>query len=63
MLEKLKIECGVNVTNSLSKMFSDMELSKDLQNEFQRAYGKEIAGISFSVEILTHGIWPTDDIP
>ena len=63
MIEKLKIECGVNVTNVFSKMFSDIELSKDMEKEFQRSYGSEIAGITFSTEILTHGIWPTDEIP
>ena len=60
MLEKLKIEMGVNVINKLSKMFTDMQLSKDMQNEFQRSFGKEIAGITFTTEILTHASWPTE---
>lgn len=31
MLQKLKVECGTNTMNKASKMFSDMQLSKDLQ--------------------------------
>ena len=63
MLEKLKIECGVNVTNGISKMFSDMDLSKDLQTEFVKSRGPQFAGITFTAEVLTQGIWPTENSP
>lgn len=35
MLQKLKVECGHNTVNKLSQMFTDMNLSKDLMNEFK----------------------------
>ena len=63
MLEKLKIECGVNVTNGISKMFSDMDLSKDLQIEFVKQRGPQFAGITFTAEVLTQGIWTTEKAP
>lgn len=45
MLNKLKIECGMNTVNKMSQMFTDIQLSKDLQAEFDRNQGGEIAGI------------------
>lgn len=63
MLEKLKVECGVNTMNKISKMFSDMQLSKDLKAEFEQKRGPVIAGIAFSAEILTNGTWPSENVP
>lgn len=34
MLQKFKVECGLNVVNKMSTMFKDMDLSKDLQTDF-----------------------------
>ena len=63
MLQKLKVECGVNTMNKISKMFTDMEMSKELQTAFTKVKGAEIAGIAFSAEVLTNGTWPTDASP
>jgi len=30
MLNKLKVECGLNTVNKMSQMFTDIQLSKDL---------------------------------
>lgn len=46
--------------NKVSRMLSDMQASKDMQMEFNRP---EIAGIQFTVEILTNGVWPNDAAP
>jgi len=35
MLQKLKVECGLNTVNKMSQMFTDIQLSKDLQSEFE----------------------------
>lgn len=35
MLQKLKVECGHNTVNKLASMFNDINLSKDLMNEFK----------------------------
>ena len=49
----------------MSKMFSDMQLSKDLLEEFYKGNnsGKKIKGIDFSAEILSNGTWPTESMP
>lgn len=64
MLEKLKIECGFNDVNKMSKMFSDMKLSEELQKEFTTLRrGNVIANVEFSSEILTKGTWPDGGAP
>ena len=35
MLSKLKVECGHNTVNKLASMFNDINLSKDLIDEFK----------------------------
>lgn len=35
MLQKLKVECGHNTVNKISQMFTDLNLSKDLMQEFK----------------------------
>jgi Cullin family len=35
MLQKLKVECGHNTVNKMSKMFTDMSLTSDLMKEFR----------------------------
>ena len=35
MLQKLKVECGHNTVNKLASMFNDINLSKDLIDEFK----------------------------
>ena len=58
MLSKLKVECGYNTTNKMSRMFTDLTLSKDLMNEFSNSnQGKIINGIELKVEVLTKGYW------
>ena len=34
MLQKLKVECGHNTVNKLASMFNDINLSKELTNDF-----------------------------
>ena len=61
MLQKLKIECGHNTVHKLSSMLNDMNISKDLNEEFKKtALAKQIeeSGIIFNAEILTSGHWP-----
>jgi hypothetical protein len=36
MLSKLKVECGHNTVNKLASMFNDINLSKDLIDEFKK---------------------------
>ena len=44
-------------------MFKDIQLSKDLQNDFRKSKGASIGGVEFGVEILTNGNWPVESRP
>ena len=64
MIQKLKIECGLNQVNKMTQMFKDIQLSKDLQTDFRKTKGgASIKGVEFGVEILTNGNWPVDVRP
>lgn len=59
MISKLKIESGFNTISKLSRMFTDMDLSKGTMEDFQkRSKGSEFKGVELTVDILTSGIWP-----
>ena len=60
MISKLKIECGFNTVSKLTRMFTDMELSKDVMKEFKdfKRGGMSNSGIAIHADILTSGIWP-----
>ena len=59
MISKLKIECGFNTVSKLSRMFTDMEQSKEVMKNY-RGKDKEaiVDGVSVNTDILTAGIWP-----
>ena len=59
MLQKLKVECGHNTVNKMSKMFTDMTLTSDLMKEFRQKQNQGIInGVEIHAEVLTNGIWP-----
>lgn len=58
MISKLKVECGFNTVSKLSRMFTDMELSKSVMKEFKEKHGGEFMGAKIQADILTSGIWP-----
>jgi hypothetical protein len=63
MISKLKIESGFNTIQKLSRMFTDMELSKTTMNDFKKKNGgAEFKGVEINVDILTSGIWPEQNI-
>ncbi len=37
MLQKLRVECGHNTVNKLASMFNDINISKDLTNDFKNS--------------------------
>jgi len=65
MVNKLTIECGNNTVNKIKTMFEDMIKSKNLNNDFKTARGgvSVVDGVEFSVEVLTSGHWPYQEIP
>lgn len=59
MLQKLKVECGHNTVNKLSQMFTDINLSKDLMEDFKKKNNDGIVkGVELNTEVLTNGHWP-----
>lgn len=63
MLQKFKVECGLNIVNKMTQMFKDMELSKDIQADFRKHCNgaNAVEGVEFATEVLTNGNWPIDD--
>jgi cullin 2 len=60
MIDRLRQACGYEFTNKLNRMFTDMSVSSDLNNEFN-SFLKLVnvnLGISFSIYILQAGAWP-----
>lgn len=64
-IQKLKVECGANQVNSMTQMFKDMQLSKDMQQEFGQHVqaSHRVLGLEFSCEVLTSGTWPLMEKP
>ena len=64
MLNKFKVECGLNTINKMSQMFTDIQMSKDMLVQFReaRANNRVISGVEFSIEVLTTGNWPIDPV-
>ncbi|KDN52065.1 Cullin-domain-containing protein [Tilletiaria anomala UBC 951] len=63
MITKLKDACGYEYTSGLQRMFQDVNISKELNEEFKDLLGhrQEDAPanpIDFSVMVLTSGSWP-----
>jgi cullin 1 len=62
MITKLKSACGFEYTSKLSRMFTDMSLSRELLERFKNQMGEkssaELGGIDFSVFVLATGSWP-----
>lgn len=60
MIAKLKQECGYQFTSKLEGMFTDMSISKETMEQFQRP---EDSSIELEVSVLTTGYWPTPSVP
>ncbi|CAG8517302.1 9020_t:CDS:10 [Paraglomus occultum] len=60
MISKLKEACGFEYTSKLQRMFTDMGLSKDLNDQFKERTQEtgDLSGIDFSVLVLGTASWP-----
>uniref|UniRef100_A0A915IA79 Cullin-1 n=1 Tax=Romanomermis culicivorax TaxID=13658 RepID=A0A915IA79_ROMCU len=59
MISKLKQACGFEYTAKLQRMFTDVGLSKDLNDRFRDHLSKsEPLDIEFSIMVLSSGSWP-----
>merc|ERR1712012_263860 len=62
MISKLKAACGFEYTNKLQRMFQDVGVSKDLNQNFskhlQNSNSNEQIDIDFQIQVLSSGSWP-----
>merc|ERR1711972_288930 len=60
MISKLKQACGFEYTSKLQRMFQDIGVSKDLNENFKRHLSNsgEPLDIDFSIQVLSSGSWP-----
>uniref|UniRef100_A0A1B6KV81 Cullin-1 n=1 Tax=Graphocephala atropunctata TaxID=36148 RepID=A0A1B6KV81_9HEMI len=60
MISKLKQACGFEYTSKLQRMFQDVGVSKDLNEQFRRHMenSNESLDIDFSIQVLSSGSWP-----
>jgi len=60
MISKLKSACGFEYTSKLQRMFQDVGLSRDLNDNFRRHLesSNTSCDIDFSVQVLSSGSWP-----
>ncbi|XP_044737847.1 cullin-1 isoform X2 [Chrysoperla carnea] len=60
MISKLKQACGFEYTSKLQRMFQDIGVSKDLNEQFRKhlVNSNELLDIDFSIQVLSSGSWP-----
>ncbi|XP_005105674.1 cullin-1 [Aplysia californica] len=60
MISKLKSACGFEYTSKLQRMFQDIGVSKDLNENFRKHLetSREPLDIDFSIQVLSSGSWP-----
>lgn len=60
MISKLKQACGFEYTSKLQRMFQDIGVSKDLNEQFRNHLisSCELLDIDFSIQVLSSGSWP-----
>lgn len=60
MISKLKQACGFEYTSKLQRMFQDIGVSKDLNEQFRTHLNNsnEPLDIDFSIQVLSSGSWP-----
>ncbi|XP_043279047.1 cullin-1 isoform X2 [Venturia canescens] len=60
MISKLKQACGFEYTSKLQRMFQDIGVSKDLNEQFRRhlTNSAEPLDIDFTIQVLSSGSWP-----
>lgn len=61
MISKLKDTCGYDYTSKLQRMFTDIGISKDLNEQFKAHQQNQVASsrhADFSVMVLATGSWP-----
>lgn len=62
MIAKLKMQCGTQFTSKMEGMLNDLAVGADQKAEFERMPQPD-TNLSFSVQVLTTGFWPSYKSP
>mmetsp|Transcript_22277 Transcript_22277/g.46834 ORF Transcript_22277/g.46834 Transcript_22277/m.46834 type:complete len:742 (-) Transcript_22277:219-2444(-) len=63
MIAKLKVQCGTQFTSKMEGMLNDLAVGNDQKSEFDARMEQHDTKLSFSVQVLTTGFWPTYKTP
>ena len=64
MIAKLKVQCGTQFTSKMEGMLNDLAVGSEQKNEFdQRLEQQGGTKLSFGVQVLTIGNWPSYKAP
>lgn len=63
MIAKLKAECGYQFTSKLEGMFVDMNMSKDIMEQYKKTTLYSRSAIEVDIHMLTTGYWPLRETP
>ncbi|CAG8496671.1 9525_t:CDS:10, partial [Paraglomus occultum] len=64
MISRLKVICGVEYTGKLQRMFTDVTVSTDINNNFNDFLGQSSLSldVDFGILVLTAGAWPLTQV-
>lgn len=63
MIAKLKVQCGTQFTSKMEGMLNDLAVGSEQKSEFDRRMEQQDTNLSFGVQVLTTGNWPSYKAP
>lgn len=63
MIAKLKVQCGTQFTSKMEGMLNDLAIGSEQKNEFDKRMEAQDTKLSFGVQVLTIGNWPSYPAP
>ena len=63
MIAKLKVQCGTQFTSKMEGMLNDLAVGSDQKSEFDARMSQQGSSLSFGVQVLTTGFWPSYKAP
>jgi len=63
MIAKLKVQCGTQFTSKMEGMLNDLAVGSEQKSEFDQRMEQQDTKLSFGVQVLTTGNWPSYKAP
>merc|ERR1719253_371365 len=63
MIAKLKVQCGTQFTSKMEGMLNDLAVGSEQKSEFDQRMEQQETKLSFGVQVLTTGNWPSYKAP